>query len=57
MYSQRVRVALAEKGVAYKSNHIHLVETGWYQSCSPEFKKINPGATVPVLVHNGCATP
>jgi glutathione S-transferase len=46
-------VALAEKGVLFKSNHIHLIETGWYQTCSPAFKMVNPGATVPVLVHNG----
>ena len=51
--SAKVRIGLAEKGVRYKSNHIHLIETGWYQTCSPEFKKINPGATVPVLVHQG----
>ena len=51
--SGKVRVCLAEKGVKYKSNHIHLIETGWYQTCSPEFKKINPAATVPVLVHHG----
>ena len=44
--SQKVRLCLAEAGQAYKSNHIHLVETGWYQTCSPQFKKINPGATV-----------
>lgn len=51
--SGKIRIGLAEKGVNYKSNHIHLIETGWYQTCSPDFKKINPGATVPVLVHNG----
>jgi glutathione S-transferase len=51
--SAQVRLCLAEKKLEYKLNHIHLIETGWYQSCSPEFKKINPGATVPVLVHNG----
>lgn len=51
--SQKVRLCLAEGGQSYKNNHIHLIETGWYQTCSPEYKKINPGATVPVLVHNG----
>jgi len=51
--SGKVRVGLAEKGIGFKSNHIHLIETGWYQTCSPAFKKVNPGATVPVLVHNG----
>jgi len=51
--SGKIRIGLAEKGVKYKANHIHLIETGWYQTCSPDFKKINPSATVPVLVHNG----
>jgi glutathione S-transferase len=51
--SAQVRLCLAEKKLAYKLNHIHLIETGWYQSCSPDFKRINPGATVPVLVHDG----
>jgi hypothetical protein len=27
--SGKIRVALAEKGLNYKSNHIHLIETGW----------------------------
>ena len=34
----------------WTNNNIFL---GWYQTCSPEFKKINPSATVPVLVHSG----
>ena len=51
--SAKVRICLAEKGIAFKSHHIHLIESGWYQNCSPEFKQINPEATVPVLVHNG----
>ena len=51
--SGKVRVVLAEKNIPYKANHIHLIETGWYQNASPEFLKINPGATVPVLVHDG----
>ena len=42
--STQVRVCLAERQLKYKSNHIHLIETGWYESCGPAFKRINPGA-------------
>jgi glutathione S-transferase len=51
--SQKVRICLAEKGVAYRSNHVHLIETGSYETCAPSYKAINPGATVPTLVHEG----
>ncbi len=51
--SGKVRVCLAEKGVPFRGIHIHLIETGWYEVCSPEFLAVNPGGTVPVLVHNG----
>lgn len=51
--SQKVRVCLAEKGIDYKSNHIHLIKTGWHENCTSFYKKINPAITVPVLVHNG----
>ena len=43
--SGKVRVCLAEKNVPYTSNHIHLIETEWYENCSPEFLKVNPGGT------------
>jgi hypothetical protein len=52
-FSQLVRICLEEKGVEYKSIHIDLIETGWYQSCSPEYQEINPECTVPVLVKEG----
>ncbi|ETO09476.1 glutathione S-transferase family protein [Reticulomyxa filosa] len=51
--SVKVRLCLAEKRIPYVSNHIHLIETGWYESCSPEFSLINPGKVVPVLVFKG----
>lgn len=51
--SSKVRMCLAEAGVAFRSHHIHLIETGWYQTSSPAFKRINPAATVPVLLHKG----
>ena len=49
--SQMVRVALCEKQIPYKSHHMFLELTG--ENVSREFKKINPTALVPVLVHNG----
>jgi glutathione S-transferase len=48
--SQRVRLALSEKGVPWISHPIDLTRgentTDWYQS-------INPNAVVPTLVHDG----
>ena len=32
---------------------IDLIETGKYQNISRDFLQVNPGATVPVLLHNG----
>ena len=37
----------------YDSIVIDLIETGRYQNISREFLKVNPAATVPVLLHNG----
>lgn len=51
--SKKVRVCLAEYGVSYDSVPIDLIETGKYQNISRGFLLVNPGATVPVLVHNG----
>lgn len=51
--SQKVRICLAEKGVSYRNRHLDLIETGSYETCAPWYKKINPGATVPTLVHGG----
>lgn len=50
--SKKIRVCLAEYGVAYDSVAIDLIETGSYQNISREFLKVNPAATVPVLLHN-----
>ncbi len=48
--SQRVRMALEEKGLEWTSHHVNLPAnehaTDWYQS-------INPGGVVPTLVHDG----
>ena len=51
--SMKVRVCLAELGVSYKSHHIDLIETGAYENVRRSFAKVNPGKTVPVLVHQG----
>ena len=51
--SKKIRVCLAEYNVPYKSVPIDLIETGRYQNISQAFLKVNPGATVPVLLHNG----
>ena len=37
----------------YDSVVIDLIETGCYQNISREFLKVNPAATVPVLLHKG----
>ena len=51
--SKKIRVCLTEYGVEYDSVVIDLIETGCYQNISREFLKVNPAATVPVLLHNG----
>lgn len=51
--SKKSRVCLAELGISYKPHHIDLIETGSYQTLSRDYLKVNPGAIVPVLVHNG----
>ena len=51
--SRKVRICLFENGLDYVSKHIDLIETGKYEVASKEFLKINPGATVPVLLHKG----
>ena len=47
--AQKVRVALAEKGQAYRE---HLLTLRGDQF-SPEYMKLNPMAVVPTLVHDG----
>ena len=49
--SQMVRLTLEEKQIPYLSHHMHLELTG--ENLSRAFKKINPNAVVPVLIHNG----
>ncbi len=51
--SRKVRICLHEAGFNYDSKHIDLIETGKYEVASKSFLKINPGATVPVLLNKG----
>jgi glutathione S-transferase/GST-like protein len=42
--------ALKEKGVGFEYHHINLLE---FEQHAPEYLKINPGGTVPTLIHDG----
>jgi glutathione S-transferase len=49
----KTRVCLAELGVPYANHPVDLIETGAYENIRPAFLAVNPGGTVPVLVHRG----
>jgi glutathione S-transferase len=51
--SMKTRVCLAELRIPYKSHHIDLIETGCYENIRPRLLHVNPGGTVPVLLHDG----
>jgi glutathione S-transferase len=51
--SMKSRVCMAELGIPYKSHPIDLIETGCYENIRPRLLSVNPGGTVPVLLHNG----
>jgi len=51
--SMKSRVCLAELGIDYAGHHVDLIETGAYENIRPAFLAVNPGGTVPVLLHNG----
>ncbi len=51
--SMKTRVCLAELRIPYKSHHIDLIETGCYENIRPRLLGVNPGGTVPVLLHDG----
>jgi len=51
--SMKARVCLAELRIPYASHHIDLIETGAYENIRRQFLAVNPGGTVPVLVHRG----
>ena len=51
--SMKSRVYLSELQIPYESHPIDLIETGCYENVRPHFLAVNPGGTVPVLVHRG----
>jgi glutathione S-transferase len=51
--SMKTRICLAELGVPYRSHPVDLIETGSYENIRRAFLAVNPGGTVPVLVHQG----
>jgi len=48
--SQKVRHALAEKGLDWVGRHVGLIRG---EQTAPEYLKLNPRALVPTLVHDG----
>ena len=48
--SQKVRIALAEKGLDWESRHLNLRR---FEHLEPEFLRLNPAGVVPVLVDRG----
>jgi len=51
--SMKSRLCMAELQIPYKSHHVDLVETGFYENIRPGFLRVNRAGTVPVLVHEG----
>jgi glutathione S-transferase len=49
----KARVCMAELQIPYESHHVDLIETGAYENIRRPFLAVNPGGTVPVLVHHG----
>lgn len=48
--SQKVRIALAEKGQAFESRHLNLRARDQHK---PDYLKLNPNGVVPTIVHDG----
>jgi glutathione S-transferase len=48
--SQRVRLGLEEKGLAWTSHHLDLPGN---EHVTSDYRRINPGCVVPTLVHDG----
>ncbi len=48
--SQKVRLCLAEKNLAYENRHVNLFE---FDHWEPAYLKLNPKAVVPTLDHDG----
>ena len=52
--SQKVRLCLAEKSIAWLSRHINIPKE---ENLSPAYLALNPNGVVPTLVHDGTAIP
>lgn len=50
VHSFKVRVVLAEKGLAWRSRRLELLE---FEHLQPEYLRLNPNGVVPTLVHDG----
>lgn len=48
--SQRVRIALEEKGLPWTSHHVDILG---HQHLTADYQRINPNGVVPTLVHDG----
>lgn len=51
--SRKTRLVMAELGIPFVHKPIDLIETGRYQTLSPEYLQINPSGLIPTLVHEG----
>ncbi|MEM9724316.1 MAG: glutathione S-transferase family protein [Pseudomonadota bacterium] len=51
--SRKVRLALAELHIDYTHRATQLIETGWYETISPAYLRVNPAGLLPTLVHRG----
>ena len=49
--SRKARVCIDELNIKAQLKHVHIMETKDCENLSNEFLKINPSATVPVLLH------
>jgi glutathione S-transferase len=50
VHSFKVRVVLAEKGVAWESRRLELLK---FEHLQPQYLQLNPNGVVPTLVHDG----
>ena len=50
--SMKVRLCLIEKGVEYNSKFVDLMK---FENLTEDYKKLNPNAVVPTIVHDGTA--
>ena len=50
VHSFKVRVVLAEKGLAWESHRLELLK---FEHLQPQYLRLNPNGVVPTLVHDG----